>query len=461
MISAFGVVHTSISKSQRRDGSGGAIAGSGAVLAGAGLLGGGIPGTRPDSDSLIRAMTPEPLKQRIPDAIRGAKGGVFGWRTQAHKKQLEHLNEKDYPTGTRKQAYLAGVQGGKVGPEKVVLRHLKRGRMLSHGLLGAGAAATGYGIYQKSKVSKSKKEEAGGALLEAGATTAGESVIGERILRGQAQRWSDRATNNLNEAHRLVPRLKPQTDPKWAYHNANKVFAGKSRKTAEQAGRLRGAAFQQQYFSDIYRGTAKAARKIRKPALATAAGGGLLLLGNKKSKVQKFAVQPVYSGTTAKGARAIARGRMRSFHAERHPGRPTGVWTTPDRGVAELYAVSGRGAKNEGMAILPRKPKGKIITWDASGTKPRYIGRDVDGTREAVYDPKELGAPLSVQGVKRSRSRGVARVLGETRKKAEIRTMKIDTLNQRHREMGVPTLPPSVERSLTRHPGAYRRSSQA
>jgi hypothetical protein len=133
-----------------------------------------------------------------------------------------------------------------------------------------------------------------GALLGAGGTAAGLSVSGEKILGHQGRKWANRAGQSIDESAKIVPNMGGRRGPiarvsdNEVVRSHKKVLAGKSKKQAEAAGRFRGDATQAKYFAGVYHKTAGYARKIRNPALATAAvGGGGLLLARKKDSVKK------------------------------------------------------------------------------------------------------------------------------------------------------------------------------
>lgn len=299
-VSAFGVEHTVISKRRQdnKDASGSAVAAGGGVTTGLGLLGGGIPGIKSNSDVIRNMREPKaPWRQRIGAAAASGRGGIFGYRTDAHQKALNRLrNDYNYYKGkpaTRQQMYMRGREAGKIKPEIDVIRHLKRGRLASNALLGAGIATTAYGLNRANNPSKKtvvKKTERDteryhGALFGGGLTAAGTADITSRVLTGQKKRWNAKKEASLKDAERVIPRMTAGSPSNDIKDNPNHFFAGKSKKAAYDAGVHRGHATQYKYFSNVYGKTARVARKLRNPSLAVAAvGGGGLLLTRKKNE---------------------------------------------------------------------------------------------------------------------------------------------------------------------------------
>lgn len=298
--SAFGVEHSPTEVSKRRkenkDITGSALTAGGSVATGAGLLGGGIPGIKSNSEVIDRIRDPKkPWAQRVGATLASARGGIFGYRTDAHQKaknrfEADHNLYKDKPA-TRFQMYQRGRTAGKISPETQVIRHLKTGRKISNVMLGAGIASTAYGVktlkdsdQNKIKKSQSDTDRFHAALLGGGATLGGGSVVANKVLLGQQKRWKDRYNQSMKEAAGVVPRLKDAATPD-VEADPNNYFAGKSKQKAYEAGIKRGHATQQKYFASVYGKTAKVARKLRGPSLATAAVGGTgLLLSRKQNK---------------------------------------------------------------------------------------------------------------------------------------------------------------------------------
>jgi hypothetical protein len=278
-------------RDKNHDATGSALAGAGSVTAATGLVGGGIPGFKSDSDT-IKNLRQGSWKQRTGAAMSSGRGGVFGYRVDAHQGAKDRFENdekyfRDKPAG-RTDSFMRGRTAGKIKPEADIIRHLKLGRRLSNAALVGGVAATAAGVKhaENKKVSKSEDDvkRYHGALLGAGGTASVISIGGEKILRRQGKKWSDREAGSLRDAAKIVPNLKPHMSDNEARSNA-KTFAGKSKAKAEEAGRLRGAAAQERYFAHVYNHTAKMAHRARYPALAAAAvGAGGLLAASKKDK---------------------------------------------------------------------------------------------------------------------------------------------------------------------------------
>lgn len=294
--SAFGVEHpTLISKRRKenRDITGSTIAGAGGTAAGVGLLGGGIPGVKSNADT-IKNLHSGSAAQRIGAAMSSGRGGVFGYRTDAHVKALKRFENdvnyyKDKPA-TRPEMFMRGRTAGKIAPEKQIIRHMKTGRRASNALLVGGLGATAYGVKRvkdKKKIAKSQSDtdRYHGAMLGVGSAGAVSGFGLKRILSSQGKKWAQRADANAAQANKLVPNLSPTMSTDDAFEDGKRVFSGKNKKIAEEAGRLRGHATQQRYFSRVYRSTGKIAGKAGMASAGVAgvgAGGVLLSQRNKR-----------------------------------------------------------------------------------------------------------------------------------------------------------------------------------
>jgi hypothetical protein len=297
----YGFANSELSKmdkgsSDRKEIAGSALTAAGGATAGLGLVGGGIPGFKSNS-STIANMREGSKAQRTGAAMSSGRGGIFGYRIDAHTKaRTQMLSEKKKHSGDKKlkygDAFNRGRGTGKIAPETEVIRHLKRGRLLSHGLLAGGAAAAAYGVHTVKNangpktISKSQSEmnRYNGAAVGLGTAGAVGSVAGDKILSGQAKRWKAKENANLGRAQKLVPRLKTTMHDEDAAKNGNTVFRGKAKAAAEEAGRLRGYATQQRHFSSEYSGAAKAFRKGKYPSLAVAGVGATELALSRKKK---------------------------------------------------------------------------------------------------------------------------------------------------------------------------------
>ena len=295
--------------------SGGLIAGAGGAAATGGLVGGGIPGFKANSDT-IKDIKQGSWKKRTGAALSSGRGGVFGYRTNAHQGANQRFKDsaayfKDKPA-TRVEMYQRGQNAGKVPAEEKIIRHMKTGRRLSTAALAGGVAATTYGIH-RAKSGEVKKNERhtkqyNSTLLGAGSTVAAASYGGEKFMERQGNKWGNQASRSISHAQKIVPNLGgsvvnplgaskvpnlkvPDVGPavnSSKIKNDKKILAGKSKLQAEAAGLHRGDAAQARYFAGVYGKTAKTVRRLRTPALAAAGAGATgLLVARDKRKVSK------------------------------------------------------------------------------------------------------------------------------------------------------------------------------
>lgn len=275
--------------------SGSTIAGAGAVTAGTGLVAGGVPGARSNASGLKNTGTGARRVFRSdssgnPPAAKAAPGGIFGYRHAAHKGYTDWAKEDaahhaKTDAGSRVNHFLRGRGEGKIAPEETIMRHMKMGRRGATAALVGGSAAAVYGVKRQDEVKKARRDvdSFNGALLGGGAATAAVGGGGAKVLGSQSRKWAQRATEHQNQASKLVPNLANRTDD--AVQRSPKLLAGKSNKTAEQAGRLRGHATQEKYFSRVYGTNAKMFGRMKNPGLAAAGVGAAgLALSRKKDK---------------------------------------------------------------------------------------------------------------------------------------------------------------------------------
>ncbi len=304
MKSAFGVEHT-ISKKARddRNVSGGALAGGGAVAAGGGLLGGGIPGVKSDYKVLDTMREKNaPLKQRVGAAVASGRGGILGYRTDAHRKVRrgwinDGLRAEGTDAANHGDWFHRNVNAGKVDAESKVINHLKAGRKASNAVLVGGLATTAYGVHRmnskpkKKKVSKAQKDvdQYHGAMLGAGLTGAGGAYGIKRVLAGQGEKWKAEEKSYKRRAKRAIPSLPVDKHPdELRADGGNRYLGGTTGDQAKIAGRNLGRAQQAGYFSHVYNKSAKGAGRVIAPSLAVAAvGAGGLKLSRKGQKKGK------------------------------------------------------------------------------------------------------------------------------------------------------------------------------
>jgi hypothetical protein len=283
------------SDDRRRRNAGTAMASGGGVLAATGLAGGGIPGTRPDPDS-IKAWKGSKGASRM-NVMRAAPGGIFGYREQAHK-QYNAKNAADQAHYARKtptsklkvgDVYARGKETGKIPVEEKIIRHLKVGRKASYGALAAGSAlaATGAHLARRDqrvkKYDREKTDRAGSVMLGGGLAAAGVSQGAASVLGGQTKKWTAAEGRSYRDASAIIPNLRGKRnsdvlgDASRGIKADPKLLKGKSRRQVFDAAKHRGAAQQAKYFSRVYGNHAKAFRVARYPSLALAGAGGALL----------------------------------------------------------------------------------------------------------------------------------------------------------------------------------------
>ena len=269
-----------------RTASGAALAGAGAATAGIGLVGGGIPGVRAKHEML--ADIHQPGLRGAGAAAASARGGVFGFRTDAHRAATVHFaRDQAYYAGkpaNRAQMFSRGHNAGKVAPEHQIIRHLRGARRASYAALAGGTALTAYGIRRaRTPVQKDRRDLAGysGTLAGAGLATAAASEGGRRVLMGQSKAWRARQHQAQGRAAALVPNTTGHTSEQVAA--TPHLLAGKSKAQAYAAGEHRGYAAQARYFANTYRKNARMVGRLRNPALAVGAAG---LAGVAASKVK-------------------------------------------------------------------------------------------------------------------------------------------------------------------------------
>jgi hypothetical protein len=313
---------------RRREASGAAIASAGAVTGAVGLAAGGVPGTRPNGNAVFRMKpaTGQGLK-RVASGVKGkavaadaVHGGILGFRGSIHELGTKHFEAIDAKNQAKRrgneakgQSFYRGYNAGKIAPEKSIIRGMKTGRKVAHGVLGAGTAATAYGVYRaKHNVKKSDNtQKYNGALLGAGTAGAAVAHGGSKYLGAQQKKYARRASANVDRAGELVPAIagrhgQQMTLPQMSrYKRKNpgapfpktmhpvvrdgdikrnpKLLAGVPRDTAETVGHLRGAAAQERHFAEVFGNTGKVVRGFRTPsALVAAAGAGGLAAAHRK-----------------------------------------------------------------------------------------------------------------------------------------------------------------------------------
>lgn len=293
--------------SSTKDRSGTAV-GAGGVIAGTGLIGGGVPGARPDSGRLahVRYGTKYEASRHLVSATRG---GVFGYRADAHQSFLNRQNADEKAHGgkptTRVNHYLRGRGTGKIEPEKTIIRHMKAGRAASNVALVGGTALLAGGLHARHQKVTKRDDYKADVAIASGGTAAGLAGGGSLLMDREGRKWSRRSAASLSEAQRMnrhlggydvkrtstrVPDVVPHLSGNQHVADHRRVFAGRSSKATEAAGQLRGRAGQERYFARVYGKTARMARKTAKGGALVAAGG----LGAKYLQVRPREVTKAY-----------------------------------------------------------------------------------------------------------------------------------------------------------------------
>jgi hypothetical protein len=331
-------------KQDRRQASGAAIAGAGATTAGVGAAAGGIPGTRPNfnavfaaDDRIKNAQGKGPRKaynmaRGAAPGVKATPGGILGFRISAHdlgtkyfraQKELDDKIKKP----SKKQSFYRGFNAGKIGPEESIMRGMARGQKGAHAALLGGAATTVYGVKRAASKPKEKVTKAddkrrsnlyNGTLVGAGTAGAAISHGGSKYLGRQQSKYAGRAAREVDEAGRLVPNIAGREYKKMSLRQIDKfkranpgatdkdlpksmyptvkdgdikrnprLLSGVPKETAEQAGKLRGAAAQHRHFSEVFGSTAKVTRRFRGPSAIVAGVGAGGLAANRNKRVQK------------------------------------------------------------------------------------------------------------------------------------------------------------------------------
>ena len=428
MISYWGIEHGEVSKKEKKDWSGTAV-GTGATVGTVGLVGGGVPGARPDSGRLahVKHGTKYEASRHY---VSAARGGIFGYRADAHQSFLNRQEADEKKHGgkktTRVNHFMRGSGTGKIGPEKVVINHMKAGRAASNVALVAGTTLAGAGAYKhhknKEKVAKRREDHKAEAVAAGGATTAAVAGGGSLVMDSQGRKWAKRAAGNYEAAHKMnpkmggfdvrttkhrVPDVKPHLSTGDIARDHKNIFAGRSSKHAEAAGKLRGTATQERYFASVYGKTAKAVRKVGLAGAVVGAAG----LGAKhyevKRKVKKNLAMPKRPGAIP-GIRAAIdyEGKMfkpplsapgatradpqRVLHTVRRPKRKL-----VRSGARQRVGVTGA----VGKALFPSaaKPVGMVKPKAPTGlTPPDLFAPKMGGASKmgGAVKPKPVMAPL-------------------------------------------------------------------
>lgn len=317
---AFGKAMTK----KQRDNAAGAAVGTGTVLAAGGLVGGGVPGARPDSGRLRHIATNTKGKAAATRHIVSAtRGGIFGYREDAHRaflnaknKDLRGWRAPEHDTGNH---FERGVAQGKVQPEKKIIRTMARARTGSNIALGGGAALVAGGALvhhgNKKRELAKRSDYKENALLAGGGTTAVAGFGGAKVLEHQGRKWANKTSGHLQQARQINPNLgrhrwettrqrkllgaKTANVPDVrAHRSTNDIIgdawhsqAGQTKEQAVAAGKHRGAATQSRYFARVYGSQARVARKV-------GAAGALVALTGAAGKKYEIKRRPVSKAVT-------------------------------------------------------------------------------------------------------------------------------------------------------------------
>lgn len=393
-------------KAQTKDRSGTAV-GAGSVLAATGLLGGGVPGARPNSGRLaqVKYGTKYEATRHLVSATRG---GIFGYRQDAHQSFLNRQNADEATHGgkktTRANHYLRGQGTGKIAPEQKIIRHMHGGRVASNAALVGGTGLVALGIRSRDKHRGIAKRDdyRSDVAISAGATTAVGAGAGSLVMDHQGRKWAKHSAASLDAARKLNPKLGgydikrgrtrvPDVVPHSgaSSHVADKkVFAGRSSASTEAAGRLRGAAGQQRYFARVYGNMAGHARKTGKAGALVAAGGlGSKYLQVKPREVSKATADRLYrdmyegiihtagipDGKT-KVRVAPARERLVKVVVHRPTGKQALAAAGAAAGIGAAGYTSGRVHKVD-TTMSERRAHDLARQYDTKGPLPKGLNR--------------------------------------------------------------------------------------
>lgn len=168
----------------------------------------------------------------------------------------------------------------------------------------------GAGLYRKHQndkklVSKAEKDDGkfrSDAMISAGVTTTGGSVIGAKALDRQGNKWAASSASDLDAAQKKMPKtggydtikrpkrgtlrnlyrpnnrvpdVKPHKGTGKLMEEGKYTFAGRSNKYTEATGGIRGSAGQKRYFAGVYGKSAAGVRKYGIPAGVALTAAGL------------------------------------------------------------------------------------------------------------------------------------------------------------------------------------------
>ena len=279
------------------------------------------------------------------------------------------------------------------------------------------------------------------ALISGGATTTALGGAGALALRHQGRKWADKSKASIDAAQKLNPKLGgykvkqtrhgvpdvvPERSSGWNVHEHKRVFAGRSSKATEEAGRLRGAAGQQRYFAGVYGKIGQTSRKVAVGgALMGATGLGAKYLeprphGVNKSIPHMQAVE-MAQRFTAKGKHGLAAramGLSRRVQADRPHARAFDRRLMLDK-LAYRHEMADALTEAGMKSSPPKRSVVKVDTtmsdadaqrlagrYDTRGPLPKKLSRDA---RMKAYEARYI-ASGGKQGEKWQRRANAAEV---------------------------------------------------
>ena len=452
-VNAFGVSKSQSSDARKKNISGAAIAGAGGTATAAGLAGGGVSREGKFDWNKLTTLTDKkaPLKNRADAARVTGKGGIFGFRIDAHEggnkyfKGMKSTIDRN-PNPNSRAAYRQGKYTGKIKAENKVIRQMKAGKVMSHGLAAAGLAAGAYGTHRmltanspkKTAIKKSQKSDRySGAAIGAGASGAAIAGTSGVVLGRQHKKWKAVEEQSWNKAKKLVPK---SDGVKNVTHSAGEVFAGMPKSTVQDFGELRGVAANARHFQHVYGRTSKVMGKLKKPALAAAGVGAVgVALGsgkqsNKKSKIKKNARDAAMNAFGVEDTRVEKKdGEYRPSVANKVPSK--------SKNARDIFYRKGTGVKRLKGQVKDQIPSAATnLAGGAAvgaGLAVRNSGKQgVNSFTSARGKRGKIGAGLIAAGI--GASAASAALAGKGTIKSTNRELKSGDVKMTNRKTGKP-----------------------
>jgi hypothetical protein len=205
----LGLVDKADARKRRSDG--GTAVGVGTTVSGLGLVGGGVPGARPDSGRLAHRTRGTKI-ERTAHLVSATRGGVFGYREDAHRSFLNRQNSdlRGWRPTNRGNHYERGTVQGKAQAEKQIIRHLRVGRNASNAVLAGGGALVATGLVQRRRQRRSvakRDDYKSNAVIAGGGALAVAGAGGSRALDAQGRKWAKRSAASLDASNKINPHL--------------------------------------------------------------------------------------------------------------------------------------------------------------------------------------------------------------------------------------------------------------